>query len=180
MNHRRAWAAIASFPPSPENVAHARRITRTALAAWGVQELADSAEMLVSELVTNALRYGRGPVDLTIALSGGSLRIAVADEGPAMPVPREAGDDAQNGRGLMIVEMLADSWEVTVRLTGKTVSCVLALEPAQAAAVAARAASGTAPALEQALAAVVGAGAETAEGRRPRVRPSGEHGARGN
>ena len=165
MNNRRAWAAIASFPPHPENVRHARRITRTALAAWGADDLIDSAETLVSELVTNALRYGSGPVDLTLALTGESLRIAVADEGPCMPVARTACDDAQGGRGLMIVEMLADSWEVSVRLTGKTVSCVLAMP-----AVKPLDGLGEGAGLEAVLAAAV-------DGARPRVRPSGERGA---
>jgi anti-sigma regulatory factor (Ser/Thr protein kinase) len=165
MNNRRAWAAIASFPPHPENVRHARRIARTALAAWGADDLVDSAEMLVSELVTNAMRYGCGPVDLTLALTGDCLRIAVADEGPCLPVPRTACDDAQSGRGLMIVEMLADSWEVSVRLTGKTVSCTLALP-----AVKAVSSEEELPDFEAALAATVNSS-------EPRVRPSGEHGA---
>ncbi|MEZ0066101.1 anti-sigma regulatory factor (Ser/Thr protein kinase) [Streptacidiphilus sp. MAP12-20] len=131
MNDRRAWAAIASFPPHPRNVRHARRITRTALAAWGVSELVDSAEMVVSELVTNALRYGSGPVDLTLALTETGLRIAVTDEGTTLPTARDADPDAQGGRGLQIVQLLAESWDVVVRLTGKTVTCVLQLEPAK-------------------------------------------------
>jgi anti-sigma regulatory factor (Ser/Thr protein kinase) len=164
MNHRRAWAAIASFPPHPQNVRHARRMTRTALAAWGAHDLIDSAEMLVSELVTNALLYGRGPVDLTLALTGRNLRIAVTDEGTSLPTPREADDDAQSGRGLAIVEMLADSWEVVVRLTGKTVTCVLVLQPT---------ASGAPEfGVAEPVGTAVGAGV-----RRRRVRPSGEHGA---
>ncbi|MFC5908495.1 ATP-binding protein [Streptacidiphilus monticola] len=132
MTDRRAWAAIASFPPHPKNVRHARRITRTALAAWGAPELIDSAEMVVSELVTNALRYGSGPVDLTLALTDRTLRIAVADEGTSLPAPRDAASDAQGGRGLQIVELLADSWEVVVRLTGKTVTCLLTAPEMQA------------------------------------------------
>ncbi|MEZ0091040.1 ATP-binding protein [Streptacidiphilus sp. EB129] len=187
MNDRRAWAAIASFPPHPQNVRHARRITRTALAAWGAPDLIDSAEMLVSELVTNALRYGCGPVDLTLALTGQCLRIAVTDEGTSLPAPREAGEDAQSGRGLSIVETLADSWEVVVRLTGKTVTCELAVQPVtQPAPVGSEptgdavdlmdptAPAGSAPPAPAAVA--VGAGV-TAGSRRPRGRSSGEAGA---
>jgi anti-sigma regulatory factor (Ser/Thr protein kinase) len=129
MNDRRAWAAVASFPPHPRNVRHARRITRTALAAWGATDLVDSAEMVVSELVTNAMRYGSGPVDLTLALTETGLRVSVTDEGTALPSAREAGEDAVGGRGLQIVRLLAESWDVVVRLTGKTVTCVLALDP---------------------------------------------------
>ena len=184
MNNRRAWAAIASFPPDPQNVRHARRITRTALAAWGAPDLIDSAEMLVSELVTNAFQYGRGPVDLTLALTGRSLRIAVTDEGTSLPVPREARADAQSGRGLAIVELLADSWEVVVRLTGKTVSCVLVLQPTspdpQWTAAAGRTgteADGAAHGEAAGEAETVRAGAGPGPARRRRVRPSGEHGA---
>ncbi|WP_052442466.1 ATP-binding protein [Streptacidiphilus neutrinimicus] len=128
MNDRRAWAAVASFPPHPRNVRHARRITRTALAAWGATDLVDSAEMIVSELVTNAMRYGSGPVDLTLALTDSGLRVSVTDEGTTLPSAREAGEDALGGRGLQIVRLLAESWDVVVRLTGKTVTCVLALD----------------------------------------------------
>jgi anti-sigma regulatory factor (Ser/Thr protein kinase) len=177
MNDRRAWAAIASFPPHPQNVRHARRITRTALAAWGAPDLTDSAEMVVSELVTNAMQYGRGPVDLTLALSERSLRIAVSDEGTSLPAPREAGEDAQSGRGLSIVETLAESWEVVVRLTGKTVTCVLAAQPAEAA--------NATPSVELKPVAALGpatgklpAGAGAGAGGRPhQVRSSGEPGA---
>jgi anti-sigma regulatory factor (Ser/Thr protein kinase) len=132
MNDRRAWAAVASFPPHPRNVRHARRITRTALAAWGATDLVDSAEMVVSELVTNAMRYGSGPVDLTLALTETGLRVSVTDEGTTLPSAREAGEDAVGGRGLQIVRLLAESWDVVVRLTGKTVTCVLALDPKRA------------------------------------------------
>ena len=178
MTNRRAWAAIASFPPHPQNVRHARRITRTALAAWDAHDLVDSAETVVSELVTNALQYGRGPVDLTLALTGRHLRIAVTDEGTSLPVPREAAEDAQSGRGLSIVGMLVESWEVVVRLTGKTVTCVLAVQPTDPELgldldLEGRL-GGTTPGLAPDSAPEPAAVGGT---RRRRVRPSGEHGA---
>ncbi|WP_354642232.1 ATP-binding protein [Kitasatospora camelliae] len=122
---RGAWCATASFPPQPPNVARARRLTRTALAAWGAPHLTDSAELLVSELVTNAVRYGRGAVSLTLTLTDSALQISVADFGPAMPQMREASEEDSNGRGLAIVSALCQRWTVTTRLTGKTVSCWL-------------------------------------------------------
>lgn len=129
MTDRRAWAVVASFPPHPRNVRHARRMAAAALAAWGVPELTDTAETVVSELVTNAFRYGSGPVDLTLALAGRSLRVSVTDEGPELPSSRAPGCEEAGGRGLWIVELLSDRWEVTVHLTGKTVSCVLPVPP---------------------------------------------------
>lgn len=122
---RGAWSATASFPPLPRNVARARQLTRTALTAWGAAELVDSAELLMSELVTNALRYGRGAISITLALTDGALQISVADFGRAMPQPREATEEDANGRGLAIVGALCTEWSVTTRLTGKTVSCRL-------------------------------------------------------
>lgn len=125
---RGAWHATASFPPRPRNVARARQLTRTVLTAWGAAELADSAELLMSELVTNALRYGRGAVSVSLALTEQALQISVADYGRALPEPREAGEEETSGRGLAIVGALCTDWSVTTRLTGKTVSCWLEID----------------------------------------------------
>lgn len=124
---RGAWSATASFPPQPRNVGQARRLTRTALAAWGEPQLADSAELLVSELVTNAIRYGRGAISITLALTDSALQISVADFGRGLPQLRAASDEDSNGRGLAIVATLCARWAVTTRLNGKTVSCWLDL-----------------------------------------------------
>ncbi|MER5635763.1 ATP-binding protein [Kitasatospora sp. NPDC002227] len=128
-----AWSASASFPPRPANVGRARRLTRTALAAWGSTALADAAELLVSELVTNALRYGQGAISVTLALTDSALQISVADFGRSLPQPREATEEDSSGRGLAIVSALCARWTVTTRLTGKTVSCWLDTMPDQAA-----------------------------------------------
>ncbi|MFG2817900.1 ATP-binding protein [Kitasatospora sp. NPDC048365] len=126
---RGAWTAGATFPPLPRNVARARRLASTALSAWGVKHLADSVELVVSELVTNAVRYGRGAVSISLTLQESALQISVADYGHGMPQMREAGEEDSNGRGLAIVSALCTRWAVTTRLTGKTVSCWLAVEP---------------------------------------------------
>jgi anti-sigma regulatory factor (Ser/Thr protein kinase) len=126
---RGAWAVTASLPARPQVVRHARRIARTALEAWGAGETSDAAETVVSELVTNALVYGRGPVDLAIALTDEMLRISVTDHGRALPRARAAGPEEQSGRGLQIVEALALSWEVLARPDGKTITCVLPAVP---------------------------------------------------
>lgn len=124
---RSAWSATATFPPQPCNVRRARGLTSTALAAWGASELTDTAELLVSELVTNAVRYGRGAIAITLALTDTALQISVADFGCGLPQPREASDEDSHGRGLAIVSALCEQWTVTTRLTGKTVSCWLDL-----------------------------------------------------
>ncbi|GAA5009638.1 ATP-binding protein [Kitasatospora paranensis] len=124
---RGAWSASASFPPQPANVARARRLTRTALAAWGAAHLSDSAELLMSELVTNALRYGRGAVSIALTLTDGALQISVSDFGRGVPTLRVAAEDETTGRGLALVTALCARWTVTTRLNGKTVSCWLEL-----------------------------------------------------
>ncbi|WP_441250350.1 ATP-binding protein [Kitasatospora sp. McL0602] len=123
-----AWSATATFPPRPGNVGRSRRLTRTALAAWGSPELADSAELLVSELVTNALRYGQGAISITLALTDTALQISVADFGRGLPQAREAAPEDSHGRGLAIVSALCSRWTVTTRLSGKTVNCWLEVE----------------------------------------------------
>ncbi|WP_052681346.1 ATP-binding protein [Saccharothrix sp. ST-888] len=124
---RGAWSVTATFPPQPRNVGRARQLTCTALAAWGAADLVDSAQLVVSELVTNAVRYGRGAISITLALTDAALQISVADFGRELPQAREAGEEDSSGRGLAIVTMLCEEWSVTTRLTGKTVSCWLDL-----------------------------------------------------
>jgi anti-sigma regulatory factor (Ser/Thr protein kinase) len=121
-----AWATTASFPPWPGNVPRSRLLTRTALAAWGAAQLAEKAETVVSELVTNAVRHGRGAVSLALVLTADSLRISVSDSGPELPAARRPSPDDPGGRGLRIVDALCTAREVTVRLRGKTITCWLA------------------------------------------------------
>ncbi|MDH6123287.1 ATP-binding protein [Kitasatospora sp. GP82] len=124
---RGAWSVTATFPPQPRNVGRARLLTGTALAAWGAGALADTAQLVVSELVTNAVRYGRGAISITLALTDTALQISVADFGRELPQVREAGEEDSTGRGLTIVTTLCEQWTVTTRLSGKTISCWLGL-----------------------------------------------------
>ena len=76
---------------------------------------ADDAVLLVSELVTNAVKYGgEGPVELHLERTDGQLRISVRDRGGTGPLPamRDAGDGAEGGHGLRLVDVLADRWGV--------------------------------------------------------------------
>ena len=88
--------------------AHARAIVRTSLAGHA---RVDDAELIVSELVTNALRHGAAPLHLTIDLDEGAVRIAVRQGRTALrPAPRAADPLRPGGQGLRIVAALADSW----------------------------------------------------------------------
>ncbi|WP_405016821.1 SpoIIE family protein phosphatase [Kitasatospora sp. NBC_00070] len=100
---------------------------RDALRRWGVGELVDTAELLASELVTNAIRHTDRDAMFTARLYretvGGEsrvrLRVEVEDESDLWPTRRTPGEQASSGRGLMLVEALADGWGVEPRGTGK-------------------------------------------------------------
>lgn len=101
-----------------------RRILRAGLMYWALPDLVDTAELLLTELVTNALRHAHGrDVGVRIYLEGENLVIEVRDGSPHVPVPRCPGPDDESGRGLLLVEALAHSWGVSE--DGKTTWCTL-------------------------------------------------------
>lgn len=115
----------------PEETApgRARRFARRALARWGLEELEDSLELLVSEVVTNAVRYAERPVTLRL-LRTDVLRCEVGDDSPQLPRQRRARDDDEGGRGLFLVNRMARRWGATRLSSGKVVWFELALPPA--------------------------------------------------
>jgi signal transduction histidine kinase len=92
--------------PEPVQVRHAREQARTALCGWGLGEHADLAEQIVSELVTNAIRHGDGPVRVCVSYACGDLRVEVHDDGPGRPVRRRAAAGDESGRGLVLLDGL--------------------------------------------------------------------------
>nr|WP_217214832.1 ATP-binding SpoIIE family protein phosphatase [Streptomyces sp. AC550_RSS872] len=106
----------------PEDSApgRARRLARRALARWGLEELTDSVELLVSEVVTNAVRYATRPVTLRL-LRTDVLRCEVGDDVPQLPRLRQARATDEGGRGLYLVNRLARRWGATRLSTGKVV-----------------------------------------------------------
>ncbi|MFH8800151.1 SpoIIE family protein phosphatase [Streptomyces sp. NPDC017936] len=106
----------------PEDAApgHARRLARRALTRWGMEELTDSVELLVSEVVTNAVRYASRPVTLRL-LRTDVLRCEVGDDVPQLPRLRQARATDEGGRGLFLVNRLARRWGATRLSTGKVV-----------------------------------------------------------
>ncbi|AWI30738.1 serine/threonine protein phosphatase [Streptomyces sp. ICN441] len=113
----------------PEDSApgRARRLARRALARWGLEELSDSVELLVSEVVTNAVRYAERPVTLRL-LRTDVLRCEVGDDSPQLPRQRRARDTDEGGRGLFLVNRLARRWGATRLSTGKVVWFELATQ----------------------------------------------------
>lgn len=106
----------------PEDAApgRARRLARRALARWDLEELSDSVELLISEVVTNAVRYAERPVTLRL-LRTDVLRCEVGDDSPQLPRQRRARDTDETGRGLFLVNRLARRWGATRLSTGKVV-----------------------------------------------------------
>ncbi|MEU4846000.1 ATP-binding protein [Streptomyces gilvosporeus] len=106
-------------------VPQARRIIRAELARWGLPEHVETAELLVSELVTNALQHAWGPLHLRLSHSpvDRTLRCDIADGCPAAPPadrpPARADED--HGRGLHLVDQLSTRWGARHTATGKTV-----------------------------------------------------------
>jgi signal transduction histidine kinase len=130
----RGLSAARRFDPDPSQVRHAREWAHRALPGWGLIEHADLVELLVSELVTNAIVHGSGPVDVCLSY-GGELRIEVRDQGAGMPAQRQAAADDPGGRGLSLVDAISSSWGVTDTCggePGKTVYAVVAVVREQA------------------------------------------------
>ncbi|WP_336605880.1 ATP-binding SpoIIE family protein phosphatase [Streptomyces sp. BA2] len=106
--------------PEDATPARARRLARSALERWGLEELTDSLELLVSEVVTNAVRYASRPVTLRL-LRTDVLRCEVGDDVPQLPRLRQARATDEGGRGLYLVNRLARRWGATRLSTGKVV-----------------------------------------------------------
>ncbi|CAM5447003.1 ATP-binding protein [Streptomyces avidinii] len=111
-------------PRSLRTPGRARALLRKQLAEWGIgPDPAEAAELLLSELVTNAVRHARAPqgrdIGIRIARYDGVLRVEVADAGPAVKLtPQIVADTADRGRGLAIVAALAERWGCCPRRHG--------------------------------------------------------------
>ncbi|WP_256251059.1 ATP-binding SpoIIE family protein phosphatase, partial [Streptomyces sampsonii] len=115
-----------TLPREPKSVGRARELARTQLESWGLDALVDTVELLVSELVTNALRYGEGEIRLRLLLDR-TLVCEVWDAGLVQPRRRRARDTDEGGRGLQLVGLLSASWGSRRTPRGKTVWFELAL-----------------------------------------------------
>ncbi|WP_406332649.1 SpoIIE family protein phosphatase [Streptomyces sp. NBC_00203] len=109
-----------TLPREPRSVGRAREYARTQLVSWGLEPLVDTAELLVSELVTNALRYGEGEIRLRLLLDR-MLVCEVWDAGLVQPRRRRARDTDEGGRGLQLVGLLSAAWGSRRTPRGKTV-----------------------------------------------------------
>lgn len=107
----------------------ARKALRPILTGWGFTDPGwlDSAEIVVSELVTNALRHGGGCLELLAECHDQRVTLTAADGSAILPERRDPSNDG--GRGIMIIEMIAEQWGVNTHHEGKRVWVHLAPHP---------------------------------------------------
>ncbi|RFC78543.1 SpoIIE family protein phosphatase [Streptomyces sp. AcE210] len=108
------------LPADLEAVATARSLTARQLSAWAMDEEAFSTELIVSELVTNAIRYAKPPVQLRL-IRGRTLSVEVSDGSSAAPHLRHARTTDEGGRGLLLVSQFAQRWGTRYEDRGKTI-----------------------------------------------------------
>ncbi|MFE5709226.1 SpoIIE family protein phosphatase [Streptomyces sp. NPDC056501] len=111
-----AW----ELPSDPAFVARARSMAAEQLGRWGLDDLAFTTELVVSELVTNAIRHASGPISLRL-IRDRSLICEVSDSQHTSPHARYAGNDEEGGRGLFMVAQLTEHWGTRYLPTGKTI-----------------------------------------------------------
>jgi anti-sigma regulatory factor (Ser/Thr protein kinase) len=112
---------LPSVEPRPERVPYLRHQVRRVLQLWHLESLAWRVELVVTELTTNAVRHARTLFTVAMTWDGRRLRIEVSD---AHPVPRDQpSPDPLGGRGLLLVEQIADRWGYDPHERGKTIWC---------------------------------------------------------
>ena len=109
-------------PPDLRNVRDARRVTDACCRRAGLDEdLTDTAVLLTSELVTNAIMHGRSEARLRVHATRAGVRVEVGDDNDRAPVLQPRDDDALTGRGLSLLELTATTWGVQEAPVGKVV-----------------------------------------------------------
>ena len=116
-------SASIDLPPTSGSVTSARRMVQELLAVWGVPHDRHDAALLVTELVANVVDHVRGEADLTLELSVSDtwLRIGVVDGSSIRPIVQELSHERPRGRGMRIVEAIADRWGAEDHKGGKRV-----------------------------------------------------------
>jgi anti-sigma regulatory factor (Ser/Thr protein kinase) len=115
--------------PQPRSAGSARATVRDTLARWGHQDLADTACLLVTEILTNAIRHARCPIRMHLCRAAEEVIVEITDDSPEFPQRRLPDDDDEGGRGLLLVDALADGWGARPAVPGKTVWFTLRIPP---------------------------------------------------
>lgn len=117
-----------TFDADPAVVAEAREHVLGRLSEWGLDELAFTTELVASELVTNAIRYAGGPIELRLILAA-SLICEVSDRSGTQPRMRRAQASEEGGRGLFLIAQLTERWGSRYTRHGKTIWTEQTLPP---------------------------------------------------
>jgi serine phosphatase RsbU (regulator of sigma subunit) len=115
-----------TLPAELTSARRARGLIRRPLTRWNLADLIPVTELLVSELVTNSVRYAQGMIGLRLVLEGG-LVVEVTDDSAALPRLRHPDEDDERGRGLQVISQFAQRWGARRTATGKVVWCEQAL-----------------------------------------------------
>ena len=105
-----ACGAVVRLPAAPESIGAARAAVRRALVSCDLEALVETAQLLTSEVATNAVLHARTDFELRVERRGGRVRISVLDGSPALAARRRYGLDSGTGRGLGLVEALSAAW----------------------------------------------------------------------
>ncbi|WP_443047987.1 SpoIIE family protein phosphatase [Streptomyces sp. H39-S7] len=124
--------AMWELTPDPVMVGRARAAATGQLGEWGLDDVSFTTELIVSELVTNAIRYADGPIQLRL-IRDQSLICEVSDSGHTSPHMRHAASDDEGGRGLFLIAQMTEHWGTRYTPTGKTIWAEQDLPPADSA-----------------------------------------------
>jgi anti-sigma regulatory factor (Ser/Thr protein kinase) len=116
------------LPLDPRSVPAARGLLRSALDGHAASS-ADDAVLMISELVTNAVLHARTRLHVSVSIADQTLRVEVSDDDPTLPVAPDPETHSTSGRGLLIVDNLADKWGTFTSTHGKTVWFELQIRP---------------------------------------------------
>jgi hypothetical protein len=117
LGRRVTWVLPDDLSAVPEG----RHLIRMTLTQWRLDDQIDAAELLASELITNALQHAWGKPLLTLSVINGSLRCEVSDLSPELPRMRPSDVCEEDGRGLQLLERLSGRWGSVHTYTGKVV-----------------------------------------------------------
>ncbi|KOV77810.1 ATP-binding protein [Nocardia sp. NRRL S-836] len=111
-----------TLTPEGGSCARARQVVRDAAASWKLSEdLADDAQLVVTELVSNGIDHGEGPITLTVTRKAAGMLVEVHERSSKQPLVRPVDPSSARGRGMQLVQALSVRWGTTPDGGGKVV-----------------------------------------------------------